>query len=114
MNIYKIHADSLRQLQVEQDDTCPAMFYNNGSIRVLPGGATYKSSNSQGGLSINADLSLVVIAEDFGADFDFDSITNQIFNYPGEGGDQYAVDSVIKSPNGFQVTILANSSAEGL
>ena len=90
------------------------MWYNGGLINILPGGATYKSINTQGGLSINEDLSLTVLAADFGAGFDFDAMTNQTFNYPGQGGNLYAVDSVIKSPNGFQVRILANSAAEGL
>lgn len=90
------------------------MWYNGGAIRILPGGATYKTENSQGGLSINADLILTVLTSDFGEGFDFDAMTNQQFNYPGENGGLYSVDSVVKSPNGFQVRILANSAAEGL
>ncbi len=114
MDIYAIHAASLKDLQNEAGATCPAMFYNNALISILPGGATYKSSNSQGGLSINADLSLTVLTAAFPTGFDFDAMTNQQFNYPGQNGPLYSVDSVIKSPNGFQVRILANSAAEGL
>ncbi len=90
------------------------MWYNGGSIDILPGGATYKTSNSQGGLSINSDLSLTVLVANFPKDFDFNAMTNQQFNYPGQNGELYSVDSVVKSPNGFQVRILANSAAEGL
>ena len=114
MDIYAIHASGLRSLQTEAGDACPTMWFDGKAINILPGGAAYKTENSLGGLSINADLSLTVLAADFGPEFDFNDMTNQVFNYPGENGDEYAVDSVVKSPNGFQVRILANSSAEGL
>ncbi len=114
MDVYAIHAASLQDLQDEFAGACPAMFYDGRSIDILPGGATFKTSNSQGGLTINADLSLAVLTSNFPANFDFDSMTNQQFNYPGQYGDLYSVDSVVKSPNGFQVRILANSAAEGL
>ena len=114
MNPFQIHASDLADYEAEQGADCPVMFYSGKSIRVIPGGATYKSKNSQGGLSINADLKLTVIAADFGAGFDFNDLTNQNFNYPGQNGDYYSVDSVIKIAGGFQVAILANSAAEGL
>jgi len=114
MDIYAIHAGSLKDLQDEAGDSCPHMWYNGGVINILPGGATYKSSNSQGGLSIDADLSLTVLAADFGPGFDFDAMTNQTFNYPSQNGPLYSVDSVVKSPNSYQVRILANSASEGL
>lgn len=114
MNIYAIHAASLKSLQAEAGDTCPAMWYDGRSIPILPGGATYKTNNSQGGLSINSDLSLTILATNFPVGFDFNSMTSQNFNYPGQTGDLYSVDSIVKSPNGFQVRILANSAAEGL
>ena len=114
MDIYEIHSASLKSLQTEAGNKCPAMWFDGRAIKILPGGATYKTSNSQGGLSINADLSLTVLAADFGKDFDFNAMTNQQFNYPGQGGQLYSVDSVVKSPNSFQVRILANSAAEGL
>ena len=114
MNPFKIHSSDLADYQAEQGDDCPVMWYNGGAIRVAPGGATYKTQNSQGGLTINADLSLIVIASDFGNGFDFDNLTNQRFEYPGQGGNCYAADSVVKLPGGFMVRILANSAAEGL
>ncbi len=113
MDVYKIHSDSLRSLQ-DENENCPAMFYNGDLIRILPGGASYRTQNSPGGLSINADLSLTVLVADFPENFDFNSMTNQTFNYPNEGGQAYSVDSVVKSPNQYQVRILANSNAEGL
>ncbi len=114
MSPFSIHATDLADYQAELGDDCPVMWYSGGPIKILPGGATYKTKNSQGGLSINADLSLTVIAADFGAGFDFNDLTSQQFNYPGETGQLYSVDSIVKVAGGLQVRILANSSAEGL
>ena len=114
MTIYEQHQQGLRELQGELGADCPVMWYNGGAIRVFAGGASYKSKNSQGGLSLNCDLKLTVLAADFGTGFNFDALTNQTFNYPGQTGNLYSVDSVVKISGGFQVSILANSAAEGL
>ena len=114
MNEYEQHVQGLRELQNELGADCPVMWYNGDAIKILPGGATYKTSNSQGGLTIHSDLSLTVLSADFGAGFDFNNLTSQQFNYPGQDGQLYAVDSVVKVAGGLQVRILANSAAENM
>ena len=114
MDAFKIHADSLKSLQNEQGADCPALFYDGKLIPVCPGGALYRNSNSPGGNSLFADLQLTVLAVDFGAGFDFDSLSQQTFNYPGKAGRLYRFSSVTDAPNGWQKRILADSSAEGL
>ena len=114
MNQFEAHANDLADYEAELGDDCPVMWYSGGPIKIIPGGATYETKNSQGGLSINADLSLTVIAADFGKDFDFNDLTSQQFNYPGETGQLYSVDSIVKVAGGLQVRILANSAAESL
>lgn len=114
MDPWKYHAEGLRALQDEAGDSCPSMFYSGGAIPILPGGAMFKSANSPGGFSINADLQLTVLAADFGAGFDFDNLEQQTFNYPGQQGDLYRISGVIMAPNGYQVRILADSASEGM
>ena len=114
MNPYQVHASDLADIAAEQGDDCPAMWYDGRAIPILPGGATYKTQNSVGGLSVSSDLSLTILASNFAPDFDFNYMNSQQFNYPGADGDLYSVDSVIKSPNGFQVRILADAAAEGI
>lgn len=78
----------------------------------MPGGATYKTQNSKGGLTQLQDLSLVVRVSSFPANFNFNYMGNQTFNYPGSNGDLYSVDSVEKFAGGYEVRILANSASQ--
>ena len=114
MNPFQIHAGDLGDYATEQGADCPVMWYAGNAIRVLPGGASYKTKNSQGGLTIGADLTLTVLAADFGAGFSFDNLTSQNFNYPGQTGDLYSVDSVVKVAGGFQVKLLANAASQDI
>ena len=114
MNLYKIHADSLKAYQAEQGDDCPVMFYNGTSIQILPGGALFATDNSPGGNSFNADLQLTCLIADFGDGFDIRSLNQQQINYPGEQGNAYRVKTITPAPNGYQVRLLCDDIAEGL
>lgn len=114
MDYYAIHAAGIQSVQDEQGSTCPALWYSGKLIPICPGGALFKSSNSPGGFSLDSDLQLTVLVLNFGAGFDLNSLDNQTFNYPGQNGDLYRVANIIKSPNNFQVRIVANNAAEGL
>lgn len=114
MDAYKIHADSLKDLENEADDSCPALYYNGQLIPILPGGALFGSDNSPGGNSFNSDLQLTCLAADFGVNFDFEAFNQQTFNFPNQTGRLYRVKNTITAPNGWQVRILADDSSEGL
>lgn len=114
MDAWKYHAEGLKALECEAGDDCPSMWYSGGSIPILPGGALYKNENSPGGNQIMADLQLTCLTADFGAGFDFNTLDQQTFNYPGQNGQLYRVAWTIMAPNSWQVRIMANSAAEGL
>lgn len=114
MDSFAIHAADLNDLLAEAGGDVPVMWYSGQSIPVMADGASFKESNSPGGLMINADLSLTVLCAYFPAGFNFDGLAKQQFRYPGQQGDLYVVDTVIKSPNLHQIRLLANHAAEGL
>jgi hypothetical protein len=114
MNPWKIHSDSLRDLQNEQGDDCPLIYYSDKIIKTLPGSDYFKSTNSQGGNMLDSDLKIVCLCSDFGDNFDFDAFNQQTFRYKTEDGQLYRVKDTKVSPTGFQVLISADNAAEGL
>lgn len=114
MNVYAIHSDSLRALQNELGEDCPVIYYNAKNIRVLPGSAKFKSNNSEGGNSYDADFQCVCLLADFGENFNPNGMNQQTFNYPNQDGKLYRVKQTEVAPNSLQLRIYADDASEGL
>jgi len=113
---FSAHADALESLMDSLGADCPTMFWSNQEIRAMPSGAGASSTNSPGGFSLSADATLVCLVSDFAGEVPPDS--SQQIVYPGmnEGrdGDIYKIVSRKISAGGKLISLVLESSAQGL
>jgi hypothetical protein len=109
MSIYNEHASGLRELQDELGEDCPKIWIGGRLISALAGSASLQKTISPGGFSIECDLSITCLTEDFE---DVQPVQNQTFNYPGQAGRSYRIVSITSAPGGKQLQIDAVSTSQ--
>ena len=112
MNYFDVHADALESLMDSLGDDCPTMFWSNQEIRAMPSGAGASSANNPGGFSLSADATLVCLVADFVDGVLPDS--TQTVSYPGTEGDVYKIVTRKISAGGKLISLVLESSAQGL
>lgn len=108
-NYYKIHSDTIGDLQAELGTSCPKFTWNLQTFDIIPGSTLDAQDLRDGGLSTAFDLAFDVrVAQFVGytAVTLRDKLLNTKFTYLG---DNYKVTQVDIAPGAEHITVKSNS-----
>ncbi len=113
MNPYSVHAASLAALQTEMGAECPSFIWNGQNWKALPGGAKRRKDNGPGGFSLDSDLSITCLMDQFAgtAAAQREAMINTDLTYLGE---PYSIQDVTIAPGGRQLRLECSDAAQGL
>jgi len=108
MSAYEEHAFGLGEIEAELGDDCPQFSYNSSPFRCLPGGAKFKRKNDTGGFTLESDLQLTCLVDQFNGSV---PDSGETLSYLGR---DYTIVSVTPAPGGYQMRINADLNVQGL
>ena len=107
---YAVHADGVVETMNSLGTVCPQLTWNTQTYRCLPSGRMRQGILGQGGFSLNADLSVTLLAADFGGGPYPES--NQDIFYPASSQFRFRIESVTWMPGGDLIRIKATAAAK--
>ena len=108
-NVYAKHAASVRSVMDYFGPSCPTITWAGNDIRCLPRDSANYKKLDPGGFRLEADISLVCMASDFGG---INPKPNQLFTL-GTDGTTYRVESFRVLTGGTLVRITGYHAQQG-
>jgi len=116
MDVFQFHAQAFATAQ-QLTGNCPVFTWDGVDWLAIPNGALLKKNLSVGGFSLDFDLKLFALVQQFidnGTAEDAASLKNLMLETPLEYfGDSYKIVSVNINTGGQQIEILCNALSQG-